>query len=108
MSVQETILLLESSLHHEFSAKTALECSTRVALLIEYIKSVKSPFRNDCTDKLINIVTKEEVDNPSFYINFHSFGNNLREKFVQERFTDRSVSLYAPISFKFVPTDPNM
>lgn len=98
----------ELSLHHEFSAKTALECSTRVALLIEYIKSVKSPFRNDCTDKLINIVTKEEVDNPSFYINFHSFGNNLREKFVQERFTDRSVSLYAPISFKFVPTDPNM
>ena len=33
---------------------------------------------------------------------FLSFGKDLREKFVQERFAERSVSLHAPICFKFV------
>ena len=56
----------ELSLHHDFSAQTALECSKRVALLVEFIKSVKSPFGNDCTNNLINIVTKEEVEYPAF------------------------------------------
>ena len=37
----------ELSLHHEFNAQTALECSERVALLVEYIKSVEGPFGND-------------------------------------------------------------
>ena len=30
----------------------------------------------------IDIVTKEEVDNPAFYLNFLSLRKDLREKFV--------------------------
>ena len=96
-----------NSLHHEFSAKAALESSKRVAMLVEYIKSIKSPFGSGVNDKLINIVTKEEVENSGYYLNFVSFGDELYKKFVQERFEEKSVSLYnATISSKYYTNDP--
>ena len=75
-------------------------------MLVEYIKSIKSPFGSGVNDKLINIVTKEEVENSGYYLNFVSFGDELYKKFVQERFEEKSVSLYATISSKYYTNDP--
>ena len=95
-----------NSLHHEFSANAALESSKRVTMLVDYIKSIKSPFTTTCNEKLINIVAKEEVENSGYYLNFVSFGEELREQFVRERFEEKSVSLYATVSSKYCPNNP--
>lgn len=96
-----------NSLHHEFSAEMALKSTERVTMLVDYIKSIESPF-GSTSERLINIVTKEEVDNSEFYLNFVSFGSELHKNFAEERLLQRSVGLHATITVKFIPENTYM
>ena len=63
-----------SSLHHEYSSTAAHKGQTRTFWLIDYITSIKSPFSRECSNKLINIVTKQEVQNKYYLLTCIQFG----------------------------------
>ena len=58
-------------------------------------------------DKMINIVTQEEISpfDTEYLLNCLSFGEKLFQDFNHERLDLKTVSLFATISLKYVPTN---
>ena len=88
-------------LHHEFNLKSAGKGKSRVEILINYIETVGNPFEVDSSAKLINLTSREVVENTEYLLNCVEFGRANHAEFVQERLVDKSKSLHASISFKY-------
>ena len=86
----------ELSLHHDYRL---------VQQLTDYIKAIGNPDMSG--DKMINIVTQEEISpfNTEYLLNCFSFGEKLLQDFNHERLDLKTVSLFATISLKYVPTN---
>ena len=58
-------------------------------------------------DKMINIVTQEEISpfDTEYVLNCLSLGEKLLQDFNHERLDLKTVSLFATISLKYVPTN---
>ena len=95
------------SLHHEYSNRSARQSQDRTFLLTDYITSIKSPFSSQCSDKLINIVTKQELQNTEYLLNSISFGEKLYDEFITHRLDEKSVDLHATISKKYYSIYPD-
>ena len=53
-------------------------------------------------EKLVNIVTKEEISQSVLYLNFTLIGRDHRLRFIKERFQEKTKSMFAPIFTKHV------
>ena len=82
----------ELILHHEFNPKVSRKGLERVMILVNYIMSISNPFYTQY-NKLINIVTLEEVINSDYFLNYITFGEQQYIKFVKERLQEK-ISAY--------------
>ena len=96
----------ELNLHHDYNANAASKSLERVQQLTDYIKTIGNPFLFG--NKLINTVTHEELTHePEYLLNCVPFGEKLYEDFVRDRLDLKTISLFATISSKYAPMDPN-
>ena len=91
-----------NNLHHEFNLKAATKGKSRVDKLVDYIKTVGNPFDVVCPVQLLNLTTRVVVENTEYLLNCVEFGRANYSEFVQERLVDKSKSLHASISFKYL------
>ena len=97
----------ELNLHHEFNPKASEKGLERVMMLVNYILSISNPFDIQYSNKLINIVTLEEVVNSDYFLNCITFGEQQYIKFVKDRLQEKNFSLFATISAKYTPMNDN-
>ena len=72
-----------NSLHHEFNQRSAKVSNERVFLLVDYLRSIKSTFSSSMGEKMVNVVTKEEIYQSEFYLNFTLLGRYQRLRFIK-------------------------
>ena len=99
-----------NSLHHEFSERQADKSMERVNQLITHMQRIGNPFSRTASQKLHNITTKEELSrfDVDCLLNTIETDEERYKAFKTERLEEKSVSLHAKISHKYVSKNPEI